>query len=171
VLEGVADLFYRDKLTGLYTRKAMDIIQLSRQYSVIALDIDHFKQVNDTWGHDAGDDILRGFGRIIKSCIRKGDYAIRWGGEEFVVIVSVADSAVVSSIAERIRATTENTHFHIHHGERQIRITCSAGIAIANSTHERSFSDVLKEADTKLYRAKQAGRNRVVLLDTDHALV
>jgi len=173
VLEGVADLFYRDKLTGLYTRKAMDIIQLPRQYSVIALDIDHFKQVNDTWGHDAGDDILRGFGRIIKSCIRKGDYAIRWGGEEFVVIVSVADSEVVSSIAERIRATTENTHFHIHHGGRQIRITCSAGIAITNSTHERSFSDVLKEADTKLYRAKQEGRNRVVLLDidTDHALV
>jgi two-component system cell cycle response regulator len=128
--------------------------------TVLVLDIDYFKSINDSFGHDAGDDVLREFAIRIKKSIRGIDLACRYGGEEFVVIMPETDIAVATMVAERLRRRIAGEPFPIQQGARNIEVTISIGIAALGRNEDAAA--VLKRADQALYRAKRDGRNRVV---------
>lgn len=159
-----------DSLTGLYNRRYMEshLATLVEQatgrgkpLSAMVLDIDYFKSVNDTYGHDAGDDVLREFATRVRKSIRGIDLACRLGGEEFVVIMPETDMAVAATVAERIRRRIAGDPFPIDQGARAIDVTLSIGLAGLNGA-EDTAAHILKRADQALYRAKRDGRNRVV---------
>jgi two-component system cell cycle response regulator len=158
-----------DALTGLYNRRYMEthagtLVEQAaargKPLTVLVLDIDHFKHINDTHGHDAGDDVLRDFALRIRKCIRGIDLACRYGGEEFVVIMPETDLAVATMVAERLRRRIAGEPFPIQRGARALEVTISIGIASLGTGD--TAADVLKRADQALYRAKRDGRNRVV---------
>ena len=128
--------------------------------TVLVLDIDYFKSINDTYGHDAGDDVLREFAVRIKKSIRGIDLACRYGGEEFVVVMPETDMAVATMVAERLRRRIASEPFPIQQGARTIEVTISIGIAALG--RDEDAAKVVKRADQALYRAKRDGRNRVV---------
>jgi two-component system cell cycle response regulator len=159
-----------DALTGLHNRRYMEshLATLVEQahargkpLTVLVLDIDFFKAVNDTHGHDAGDDVLREFAVRLKKSIRGIDLACRLGGEEFVVVMPDTDMAVATMVAERLRRRIAADPFAISKGERRVEVTISIGLA-ALSAADDNAANVLKRADQALYRAKRDGRNRVV---------
>ncbi|MCP9630738.1 PleD family two-component system response regulator [Rhodopseudomonas palustris] len=159
-----------DGLTGLHNRRYMEshLATLAEQagargkpLALMILDIDFFKSINDSYGHDAGDDVLRDFATRIRKSIRGIDLACRYGGEEFVIVMPETDLHVAQMVAERLRRAIAGEPFAIEKGERRIEVTISVGL----STLERKgepIRDLLKRADTALYRAKHDGRNRVV---------
>jgi two-component system cell cycle response regulator len=128
--------------------------------TVLILDIDYFKSINDTYGHDAGDDVLREFAIRIRKSIRGIDLACRYGGEEFVVVMPETDLAVATIVAERLRRKIAGERFTIEQGARSVEVTISVGIAGLGPND--SAASVIKRADQALYRAKREGRNRVV---------
>ncbi len=129
--------------------------------TVLVLDIDYFKAINDTHGHDAGDDVLREFATRIRKSIRGIDLACRLGGEEFVIVMPETDMAVATIVAERLRRRIASEPFGIAQGARAIDVTISIGIATLDTADDNA-STILKRADQALYRAKRDGRNRVV---------
>jgi diguanylate cyclase (GGDEF)-like protein len=166
-----------DSLTGLKTRKFFEdeakvrLDSARRLYddkrrrwpnsngvSLILFDIDNFKHINDNHGHIIGDEVLRVISRIIRSKIRKGDIAARWGGEEISLILVGADEISARDKANEIRLAIELTNFEL---EPPIKITISAGIASLGE--EKSYEEILGEADEALYYAKKNGRNRVAI--------
>lgn len=158
-----------DALTGLYNRRYMEshLATLVEQatgrakpLAVLVLDIDYFKSVNDTYGHEAGDDVLREFATRVRKSIRGIDLACRLGGEEFVVVMPETDLAVAGLVAERIRRRIAGEPFVIDRGARTIDVTLSIGLAALNGPDD-SAAKILKRADQALYRAKREGRNRV----------
>jgi two-component system cell cycle response regulator len=159
-----------DGLTGLYNRRYMEshlstlVEQASgrnKPLTVLVLDIDYFKSINDTYGHDAGDDVLREFAIRVRKSIRGIDLACRYGGEEFVIVMPETDLAVAATVAERLRRRIATEPFPIEQGRNSIDVTISIGIAGLEGT-EDTASNLLKRADQALYRAKRDGRNRVV---------
>lgn len=158
-----------DQLTGLYNRRFMSE-QLQRQMrrahsakqplSVVALDIDHFKQVNDRFGHAAGDRILQELANRLRVNIRPSDVPCRPGGEEFIVIMPATDPAQASRGAERLRRAVGGEPFFASEEEPELTITISVGVATRLDT-EMASEDLLRRADEALYRAKAAGRNCV----------
>jgi diguanylate cyclase (GGDEF)-like protein len=164
-LRGQADT---DARTGLTNSRAFDesvarILSLRAQrdpLSVLMLDLDHFKDFNDRYGHPAGDEALRAFAHLLTSCIRDDDLAARYGGEEFAICLPSADPAAAIEVAERIRERTEATIIPLAPGVTG-RLTVSIGIASAPADGTELLS-LLKAADEALYRAKLDGRNRVV---------
>jgi two-component system cell cycle response regulator len=159
-----------DALTGLHNRRYMETHLASlveqahargKPLTVLVLDIDFFKAVNDTHGHDAGDDVLREFAVRLKKSIRGIDLACRLGGEEFVVVMPDTDMAVATMVAERLRRRIAADPFPIHKGERKVAVTISIGLA-ALAGPDDGAANVLKRADQALYKAKRDGRNRVV---------
>ena len=128
--------------------------------AMMILDIDYFKSINDNYGHDAGDDVLREFAVRIRKSIRGIDLACRYGGEEFVIVMPETDMAVAALVAERIRRRIAGEPFAIEQGAKAIDVTLSIGLA-AISTNDTAAT-LLKRADQALYRAKRDGRNRVV---------
>jgi two-component system, cell cycle response regulator len=159
-----------DGLTGLHNRRYMEshlgtlveqAAQRGKPLSVLLLDIDYFKAINDTHGHDAGDDVLREFSLRVRSSIRNIDLACRHGGEEFVVIMPDTDMSVASTVAERLRRRIAGEPFAIEQGGKMIDVTLSIGIAGLTAADD-SAAAILKRADQALYRAKRDGRNRVV---------
>ncbi len=159
-----------DGLTGLFNRRYMEnhlgtLVEQAgargKPLAVLALDIDHFKSINDTYGHDAGDDVLRDFAMRIKRSIRGIDLACRCGGEEFIVVMPETDMAVAMTVAERLRRRIATEPFAISEGTRTIPVTLSIGIAALRGRDDTPAS-LLKRADQALYRAKRDGRNRVV---------
>jgi len=158
-----------DALTGLFNRRYMEshvgtlVEQASargKPLAVLVLDIDYFKSINDTHGHDAGDDVLREFAIRIKKSIRGIDLACRYGGEEFVVVMPETDMAVATMVAERLRRRIAGEPFAIQQGAGNVEVTISIGIAALGPGENAGA--VLKRADQALYRAKRDGRNRVV---------
>jgi|SRR6202050_998773 len=156
-----------DVLTGIFNRgTVMEALQteLSRQVrdqrpcGVILVDIDHFKQVNDTHGHLIGDEVLQVVARRLKQCVRPYDTVGRYGGEEFLIIASAADERGTLALAERIRTALESTPVLTQAGE--VHITASLGAAISNDTRGTDPQVLLRLADQALYRAKEQGRNR-----------
>jgi two-component system cell cycle response regulator len=125
------------------------------------IDIDYFKSVNDSYGHDAGDDVLREFATRIRKSIRNIDLACRYGGEEFVIVMPETDMAVAAIVAERLRRRIACESFPIEQGARAVEATISIGIATLDSADDNAAT-LLKRADQALYRAKRDGRNRVV---------
>lgn len=134
---------------------------LHSEFAVIYFDLDHFKKVNDGYGHDAGDYVLKEFTSLVRSQhIRQKDIFARFGGEEFVILLGNTNAKDAAEIAERIRASV-NTHAFIYEGKR-LPITCSLGVAELAADVE-SAQTLLKRADKALYEAKNGGRNRVVV--------
>ena len=129
-----------------------------RPLSVIYFDLDYFKKVNDTHGHDCGDFILREVAQIAKSCVRKGDTLGRYGGEEFVVVLPNASARVATELAERLRSAVE-AHDFVYEGNT-LKQTISVGVS-NNRAQFRTYHDLLADSDRKLYKSKQDGRNRV----------
>ena len=159
-----------DALTGLFNRRYMEshLATLVEQaagrgkpLAVLVLDIDYFKSINDTHGHDAGDDVLRDFALRIKCSIRGIDLACRCGGEEFVIVMPETDMAVAAMVAERLRRRIAAEPFKIQQGARSVPVTLSIGIAALRGRDDTA-AGLLKRADQALYRAKRDGRNRVV---------
>ena len=159
-----------DALTGLHNRRYMEshLATLAEQASargkslaLMMLDIDFFKAINDTYGHDAGDDVLREFAVRIRKSIRGIDLACRYGGEEFVIVMPETDMHVAGMVAERLRRSIAGQPFSIQRGSREIDVTISVGLSTL-STRGDTVADLLKRADVALYRAKHDGRNRVV---------
>jgi two-component system cell cycle response regulator len=159
-----------DQLTGLHNRRYMarhlDNLILSAQKSgkplaFLIMDIDHFKSVNDTHGHDIGDEVLREFANRISANIRGIDLACRYGGEEFVVVMPDTDIDFACTIAERLRHSVETTPFEISRAPNTLNVTISIGIASAQSEGDNA-EGLLHRADQALYRAKREGRNRVI---------
>ena len=130
-----------------------------RPLSLMILDIDHFKSVNDSYGHDVGDEVLKAFAQRVKNVIRQADLMCRLGGEEFVVVMPDTSLAIAARIAERVRAQVGGRLFNIERGQRAIPVTVSIGIA--ESISDPSPDALFKRADRALYRSKQEGRNRV----------
>jgi two-component system cell cycle response regulator len=158
-----------DPLTGLYNRRYMEshlgslveqAASRGKPLTVLILDIDYFKAINDTHGHDAGDDVLREFSVRIRKSIRGIDLACRYGGEEFVIVMPETDMAVATMVAERLRRRIATEPFPIQQGSSELEVTISAGISSLGT--DDSAAKILKRADQALYRAKRDGRNRVV---------
>lgn len=158
-----------DGLTGLYNRHYLNthLDNLVRQslnnnkpMSLIILDMDHFKAVNDTYGHDIGDQVLKQFADIVIKSIRSSDLAARFGGEEFVVLMPETDNQQAKDAAERIRKTLETTQLKVTHEVGQIQKTVSIGVSFMNDMGDTGQA-MLKRADEVLYKAKNNGRNRV----------
>jgi len=158
-----------DGLTGLYIRRYFDlrlteetnrIKRYGGRLALLILDIDHFKSVNDRYGHQQGDSVLRDVASIIKASVRQAlDLPCRYGGEEFTVIMPDTDEAGAAALAERIRQKVEN---HTVQGPAgPFAVTISGGIACMDREHLASGADVLRLADAALYRAKAEGRNRI----------
>jgi two-component system cell cycle response regulator len=159
-----------DALTGLFNRRYMEshLTTLVEQaaargkpIAVLVVDIDYFKAVNDSHGHDAGDDVLREFALRIRKSIRNIDLACRYGGEEFVIVMPETDMAVATMVAERLRRRIASEPFAIQQGARSLEVTISIGIAARGESSDNAAA-ILKRADMALYRAKRDGRNRVV---------
>jgi two-component system, cell cycle response regulator len=159
-----------DALTGLFNRRYMEThlgmlveqaASRGKPLAALILDIDYFKAINDTHGHDAGDDVLREFALRIRKAIRNIDLACRYGGEEFVIVMPETDMAVATMVAERLRRRIASEPFTIAQGARNLEVTISIGIG-AIATPDDTAAAMLKRADLALYRAKRDGRNRVV---------
>jgi diguanylate cyclase (GGDEF)-like protein len=175
LVERNKQLAIRDGLTRLYNRRAFDealaraVAQEDRQQgslAVLLLDLDYFKKLNDTYGHQAGDAALRHTADTLKRHLRKGDLAARYGGEEFVVILPGTEGRGALPLAERIRAAIEKGRL-IHEGGR-ITLTASLGVAIW-PRDGREPAELLGAADRALYQAKESGRNRVVAASAEAA--
>jgi two-component system cell cycle response regulator len=157
-----------DALTGLNNRRSLErrlpaMIETARQrgaaLTMMILDIDHFKRVNDTHGHAVGDLVLKGFAAQLQDIVRGGDLLCRLGGEEFVAVMPGADAVQASRIAERVRQTTENREFLINGAAGSVSITVSIGLA--RWRDEWDPAELYRRADRALYLSKSAGRNRV----------
>ncbi|MFQ0814192.1 diguanylate cyclase response regulator [Brucella anthropi] len=159
-----------DSLTGLHNRRYLDThiavlleraVGRGRPLSVIMLDFDHFKRINDQYGHDAGDEVLREFATRLRRNIRGMDLICRHGGGEFVVVLPDSDLDVARAVAERIRAAVSDVPFSIANGRHKVALTMSMGIAglrLAGDSADALFARM----DSALHQAKKAGRNRIV---------
>jgi two-component system cell cycle response regulator len=159
----------RDTLTGVFNKghisaalaSSMDVAKAGFPLAVIMLDIDHFKKINDTYGHLAGDHVLKELSRLLKdSLLRSDDLIGRFGGEEFVIILPDSPLHVAKSIGERVRKTIEDHSFEFQ--GQKISVTSSLGVAQWTSRF-KSAEDFLQYADQLLYQSKSGGRNRVTV--------
>lgn len=159
-----------DQLTGLFNRRYMtshldNLMTAARKggkpLAFVIMDIDYFKAVNDTYGHDIGDEVLHEFAKRIGANVRGIDLACRYGGEEFVVVMPETDPAFAYAVAERLRHSIETTPIEISRAPGKINITISIGIASSEGEGDTAEA-LLRRADQALYSAKRNGRNRVV---------
>ncbi|MDB5440654.1 MAG: PleD family two-component system response regulator [Caulobacteraceae bacterium] len=170
-LDHSLELAVTDQLTGLHNRRymvqALDAIteRASKgdggQAACLLMDIDHFKLINDNFGHDAGDEVLREFAIRLASNVRAADLPCRYGGEEFVVLMPGASLEDAQRIAERIRLHVAGSPFRIQNGEELLNVTLSIGVAVTLGEGDTSAA-LLKRADSAVYEAKASGRNKVV---------
>ncbi len=169
IIDKMNDLAVRDALTGVYNRRyineklpleLMGAVVSQRLLSVIMVDADHYKKVNDTYGHLAGDTVLVTLAETLQECIRREtDWLARYGGEEFFICLPGATLNMTLEIAENMRSRIENKV--IAQGDREIRITASFGVSCRKYNRDSKIEDVISAADEKLYLAKNNGRNRV----------
>ncbi|MBX2811612.1 MAG: diguanylate cyclase [Myxococcales bacterium] len=163
------DLASRDGLTEVLNRRALEerlaeaftyFLRRGTPLSIAMLDLDHFKQINDNYGHQAGDDVLREAARRVTSMIREYDTIGRYGGEEFLVLLPDTPGEEATSIAERIRRSIAELPVETRDGGT-IHASVSVGLATAHAGFRGNVKDVIESADAALYRAKRGGRNRV----------
>lgn len=160
----------RDGLTGLFSKRYLmehlesEIAFCKRHKRLISLammDADHFKNINDTWGHLAGDNVLKTLAQIFTACIRKDDLLARYGGEEFVLVMRDTPPDRARVVVERIRGAVEANAFYC--GRERMPVTVSIGVACGPAEKLTEDDALLKQADENLYEAKRTGRNRCVL--------
>lgn len=164
-----------DVLTGLHNRRALDEragIELKRcvrdgtPLAIVVCDLDHFKPINDQYGHDVGDQVIRTVASRLRTLMRDTDVLGRWGGEEFLAILPSTGQPQATLLAERLRATVETIEIP---GDSGVRVTVSVGVAnvaVGTAAQGGEWERAVKAADDALYRAKAAGRNRVVVAPT-----
>lgn len=160
-----------DPLTGVYNRR-FGMARLSEEFSrvvrtsgplgVMIFDIDHFKKVNDTYGHLAGDRVLIQVAKTARAALREGDILMRYGGEEFLIILPAASKENSRAVGERLRRMVEETS--VTDGEQVIRVTISIGVTSYPELDAAGEQDLVKRADESLYSAKETGRNRVIAI-------
>jgi len=162
----------KDPLTNCYNRRFLEEYIVKYEHlakrqgntvGIFMLDIDHFKMVNDTYGHQAGDTILKKFASVVRDSIRASDLVFRYGGEEFVVLLPEIKSGAGINVAEKIRTNVESTHIKVDSGVI-VHITVSIGVA-EFPQDARSLKEAIKFADIALYKAKKSGRNKVCRFD------
>lgn len=173
LLQALKDSAFRDGLTGLYNRKFLDeyikkalpqVLRDNKKLAVLMLDMDHFKSVNDEYGHDIGDLVLKELGYILIQNVRESDLVIRFGGEEFIVIlnnIDSIDSALL--VANKIREQVAQNEIDVYAGTK-LRKTVSIGLSMFPDDG-KTFDSVCKNADIALYEAKNKGRNQVVVFN------
>ena len=154
-----------DPLTGLYNRRAFnpkirnEIDQFERYgtpLTLLVIDVDYFKTINDTYGHDVGDNVLKEIANLIRDYVRKTDFCVRWGGEEFVVLATSTQQDKALIMAQNLRVAIENHNFGIDQN-----VTISIGLtSLEEGDQLESF---IRKADKALYRAKQSGRNQIII--------
>jgi diguanylate cyclase (GGDEF)-like protein len=166
--EALREQATRDGLTSLWNRSTVldlldqQVARATREHTPVAVvmaDLDHFKQVNDTYGHPSGDAVLKEAARRMRSVVRPYDAVGRYGGEEFVAVLSGCDARATMAYAERLRAAVAAERFPIP--ETSIPMTCSIGVAWTDAPRPQCGPDLLRIADNALYAAKRSGRNRV----------
>jgi two-component system, cell cycle response regulator len=162
------ELALTDSLTGLPNRRAIEewstrqlsgALRYGFTFHVVLADLDHFKAVNDTYGHEAGDTVLKKFSEILKGHSRRSDICGRVGGEEFLFVLTHTTQANAKMVIERIRQQLETTQFNFD--GNTLRITASFGLATFEGTQTADFSRLVSQADAALYAAKRSGRNRL----------
>jgi diguanylate cyclase (GGDEF)-like protein len=179
LIDALVDLSSRDALTGLANRRAFDLA-LAREIDrvarsgepalLLALDIDHFKRVNDSCGHNAGDQVIKAVAHALIDSVRPMDLVARVGGEEFAIILPNCASAFGETVAERVRRRVERMPVHIGLGQ-QLSVTVSVGGAFAPQWVRSTPALWVERADQQLYRAKSQGRNLVQLEPTAVSVV
>jgi diguanylate cyclase (GGDEF)-like protein len=161
-----------DALTGLRTRLGLreDLqrelsrgLRNNKTFCVAVMDIDHFKKINDTHGHDAGDRVLAAVADHVSRSVRPFDDAYRMGGEEFLLCLKESDLAIGLAVLERLRAGLEKTPVTLANGTR-VPVTASFGVSV--SGRDAAVDDMIRKADSALYRAKNTGRNRIIAAET-----
>ena len=182
VAKGLEEKVFVDSLTGLFNRRYFDrqvdlewarARRYGRSLSVVLMDVDHFKQINDRHGHQAGDEVLRALGKLIGATIRSADVLIRtsaapvatrYGGEEFILLLPETEIEGAAIAAERIRARVERMDLPYATTQPMGRLTISGGV-VCLVEHDQSASDLVGRADAALFEAKSGGRNRIVTSD------
>lgn len=171
--EELQQLAVTDDLTKLYNRRFLDEylrIQIEvgkrrgSRLAFVAIDIDHFKLVNDTWGHEAGDHVLVRVAEVIREATRSSDLPVRMGGEEFLVVLTDAELDSAQQFAERLRSHFEQMRFAGATPGQTLQLTISMGLALY-PMHGDSAAAVLRACDQALYRSKRSGRNRVTVAE------
>lgn len=173
------DLAWRDGLTGLVNRRALDELldkeflaaaRHRRPLSLLLVDIDHFKSVNDTYGHQAGDSVLREVARRVGALVREGDVAGRYGGEEFLLVLHSCSAQGAREVGERIRAGVEATPIRVESGADRVELQVTISLGGAEVDHDASMTaeQLLGQADAALYTAKATGRNRLCIHPDTH---
>ncbi len=177
MLDNSVSLAYTDALTGIYNRRYMDahlarkileIANTQKPVSVMMFDIDHFKRVNDTYGHASGDEVLKAMAQRVSGGIRDFDLLARYGGEEFVVIMPSTPAELSVMVAERLCCKIAAEPFEASGSEALLRITASIGVATTTDPEETAEA-LLGRADAALYQAKNGGRNQVRSADAPEA--
>lgn len=167
-----------DELSGLENRKAFDeslLYLITRHHSkkikfaLLLCDVDHFKRINDTFGHQAGDMVVKRIGSTLKECVRPHDHVARFGGDEFAVLLQHVDADVARDVAVRMRGTVERKNFAVDGGNAELAVTLSMGLAVVMEND--SMETILKRADQALYRSKEQGRNQLHTWTEEHELV
>lgn len=162
-----------DKLTGLANRHYFDqklkeeveyAISKGSAINILMFDLDNFKHFNDTFGHVSGDKLLVLFSDIIRRCVRKSDIPVRYGGEEFMIIIRDLDIFIAKSVGDRIRRQLEKQRIYLGQQEEKTKVTVSCGVA-QFPTHSANIKEVIELADQALYYAKEIGKNIVVCYD------
>ena len=168
-LRGLAN---RDELTGLYNRRALDGLlreevsrheRYGRPFSLVMLDVDYFKAINDSYGHPVGDEVLRWLARVVRDCVRAVDMPARYGGEELAVVLPEMDSGLALKVAERLRLRVAAHPFSFGSARRQTQLSVTVSLGVAALPDDAaSAASLVAAADRALYAAKRGGRNRSV---------
>jgi two-component system, cell cycle response regulator len=157
----LTQLLNRRALTERITAEMERALRYDSTMALLMIDLDHFKKVNDTYGHLVGDDVLRDVGQLLSETIRGSEIVARYGGEEFLVLLPETDDAGAEAFADRIRSAVEEHRFASDSLAEPLRITASIGVAVYPAARIESVEDLFARADAALYRAKADGRNRV----------
>lgn len=160
ITDGLTKIYNHRFFQELFEKEFTRSDRYNTVFSLIILDIDHFKKVNDTYGHLCGDEILKSLAALVKSCLRSMDVVARYGGEEFAVLLPETGGTEAFQTAERIRRAVEGTRFM--GTEQGLNVTVSLGVATYPSADVNERADVIAKADSALYEAKESGRNRAI---------
>lgn len=159
-----------DPLTGMFNRRYFErrlkeesahARRHKKPFAIVVMDLDHFKLVNDTYGHEDGDRVLKHVAETIGGALREDDVACRFGGEEFVLLLRSTTGAAARVVANRLRATLADKRIALGEKSEMKQVTFSAGVAAADDRNDFAVDDIVGRADQALYRAKRGGRNRV----------
>lgn len=165
-----------DNLTGAANRHAFldtaktlfdNSVRLKRPISALFIDVDHFKQINDIYSHEFGDVVLARISRIIAKCLRTTDLSCRYGGDEFVVLLSIADDKIAEDVANRMMKEIREARFEQY---PDFRLFVSIGISYKTPESEEGLDDLINIADEAMYQAKQSGRNMIIINKSNEAV-